>query len=89
MARLGVALGEQLLVGLDHGIAREPGLRRELTGRGQAGPRVEATVENAKSAPQKAVDSVTSTIKGTLTNVQKDAQAQLDAARREIDGRKR
>jgi len=57
---------------------------------------VDQTVEKAKAlpgevaqtvseAPKKAAASITSRIRGSLESVQRDAQAQLDAAKREID----
>jgi len=49
---------------------------------------VTETVETVKAAPKKTADKITSCIKNTIDKVQSDAQAQLDAARAEIDNLK-
>ena len=46
------------------------------------------TAAAVKAAPRKTADAITNKIKSTLESVQGSAQAQLDAARREIDQRK-
>ena len=46
------------------------------------------TAAAVKAAPGKTADAITNKIKSTLESVQGSAQAQLDAARREIDQRK-
>ena len=50
---------------------------------------VDETVDAVKKAPQRTADKITNKVRDTLAGIQGDARQQLDAAKREIDSRKR
>ena len=51
----------------------------------QVAESVADAVRTVREAPAKTADSITSSIKGKLDTLQANAQAQLDAAKREMD----
>ena len=50
---------------------------------------VAETVDAVQKAPKRAADKITTTVKSALASVQGNAQSQLDAARKEIEQRKK
>lgn len=46
---------------------------------------VTETVETVKAAPQKVTETISNRVRNTISSIQSEAQAQLDAAKREVD----
>lgn len=46
---------------------------------------VTETVETVKAAPQKMTETISNRVRNTISSIQSEAQAQLDAAKREVD----